>query len=340
MVKAKANDPYAPGGRLHWIAESAGRQTVSPSYTRATKPRSVADVKPVAAKAGTRKPRRSTLPGLSPRDAAKLAGVTEHTIVRACRIGEIRHTVYTGKAQRTRIEEPDLRAWMDRPETLTPRVAAAMVGASLNTVKLWIKRGGLPFTRRGELIRLDKAVFLEWFKAHRPNFGKSSDLFRPRLKSCHPAKGGVIYALYDPRPEYAKCPIRYIGQAKDYAARAKFYRCDFNKGRAHSRCLRNWFRKLKRLGLAFEMRQVDARLFGIGELEREWIAKGRAAGWDLLNVTDGGDETEMTAEARQRLAHKARLAWQRPEYKERWRASMARVWAARKASRHGAAQVA
>lgn len=160
---------------------------------------------------------------------------------------------------------------------------------------------------------------------------QSSKPWRISTHPSDPAKGGVIYVLKDPRDEYKDAPIRYIGQTFDFGDRAKAYEKAWRNGTAHSPPLRHWFAKLKRLGLKYLIEVVDERLFAIGELERDWISRGRQAGWKLLNITDGGGGggSMHTETSREKLRASSKAKWNDPDYRARWSASMKGVWAAR-----------
>lgn len=298
------SDPYAPGGHLHWIAQSRRRSSFrTPPLPQKT---------PAAPK----------LDGLSVAAAARAAGVYFYEIVRACDAGELAHEVHQRGGRRfIRISGGELERWKVSPKPITIAEAAKLVGASQRTIRLWIARG-LPTSNRAGKTTVYPTAFAEWVQENRPNFGKTRDHFASIIKTSDPEKGGKVYGLCDPRPEYKGRPIRYIGQTADLARRMKCYRHDFKNGRAHSRALRNWFGKLQSLGLMFSLVELGSRDRAIGELEQEWIARGRQSQWALLNTTEGGDETPMSLERRRRLSEKSKAAWSRPEYRERWSKSM------------------
>lgn len=92
-----------------------------------------------------------------------------------------------------------------------------------------------------------------------------------------------IYALRDPRSD----AIRYIGKTKSLRQRLEAHAQDAksNKGKA------GWFAELAACGLTPEMvtlQVCDSDTWRDAEIA--WIAKGRAAGWPLFNITDGGEE--------------------------------------------------
>lgn len=325
------DDPYAPGGRLHWIAEAKKRR-----ISRSSRPVVVAKNRlgrpplPPELRKIRRYVPRPAIPGLSPKAAAERIGSTEHMIRRACVLGLLKFTKIERpnaarpcNRWRIRILEADLDEWKDRSAILTPEQAGKLVGASRNTVRSWIA-AGLPVVQYGEGVRLREDVVREWVAANRPDFGKKRHVYRKFFRPDDPAKGGIIYGLTDPRSEYKKSPVRYIGQTSNLDKRRNNYKNHFERGDAHSPALQRWFGKLKRLGLTFGMVQLDQTLFGIGELERRWIREGKDKGWKLLNCTIGGEGGNFTEEVKARLSEKTKLLFSDPAYVARWKAAYAK----------------
>jgi predicted GIY-YIG superfamily endonuclease len=109
----------------------------------------------------------------------------------------------------------------------------------------------------------------------------------------------VIYALLDPRTD----AVRYIGLTMD--AKGREYDHKTKSGAGHYGA---WKRSLLKLGLTPEMIILEENLTReeAGERERFWIAYGKEYGWQLVNLTDGGDigcpGYKHTPEARARIA--------------------------------------
>lgn len=96
----------------------------------------------------------------------------------------------------------------------------------------------------------------------------------------------IIYGLIDPRT----LMIRYVGQSKRGLKRTAIHaRKSVLKAESHLHKAR-WINELQDLGLQYEhvilqMSSADS----ISDDERWWIAYGRACGWPLTNLTDGGE---------------------------------------------------
>jgi NUMOD3 motif len=113
-----------------------------------------------------------------------------------------------------------------------------------------------------------------------------------RFFACEPeAHGGpvinqlLIYGLIDPRTRM----IRYIGKSCSGMRRPKKHRL-LASNSIGPHC-ENWIRALQTSGFDYEIVVLDeaANKSTLSELERFWIAYGRACGWPLTNATDGGD---------------------------------------------------
>lgn len=95
----------------------------------------------------------------------------------------------------------------------------------------------------------------------------------------------LIYALLDPR----NGEIRYVGKSSSGLQRAQSHggpkrlaKDDTHKGR--------WIRVLVEQGLRYQIRVLEETTAeDLARAEVDWIARGRALGWNLTNVTDGGD---------------------------------------------------
>jgi len=109
----------------------------------------------------------------------------------------------------------------------------------------------------------------------------------------------IIYGLIDPRTLL----IRYVGKSLTGVERPRKHRqCDPHK--TGPRCI-NWIKQLLADGLCYEIVVLDTGVKeNLSALERYWIAFGRACGWPLTNLTDGGDGFSGTFTA----AHRAKLS--------------------------------
>jgi hypothetical protein len=96
-----------------------------------------------------------------------------------------------------------------------------------------------------------------------------------------------IYSLSDPRTD----EIRYIGftsKSLDYRLRHHIIHANSHRSNTH---VLNWIRELLRENLSPKINLLE--IVPIGESwklrETYWIAEGRRRGWDLTNLTNGGD---------------------------------------------------
>lgn len=104
-----------------------------------------------------------------------------------------------------------------------------------------------------------------------------------------------IYGLYDPRDG----ELRYIGKSDRPRER---YANQLNEKSNTHRC--HWVQELLSLGLKPEQRIIDSVLAGSGwqNVERAYIRGAKAAGFALVNGTDGGDGVEgLSDEARAKM---------------------------------------
>lgn len=100
-----------------------------------------------------------------------------------------------------------------------------------------------------------------------------------------PKRHFLIYALTDPRTG----EIRYIGKSSSGLARPQEHggrhlpRDRSRKG--------DWIRALQKDGLSYGVSVLEEfpSNDGVDPAEIRWIAYGRSQGWDLTNLTDGGD---------------------------------------------------
>jgi hypothetical protein len=129
----------------------------------------------------------------------------------------------------------------------------------------------------------------------------------------------VIYGLTDPRPKYITRPVRYVGQSVQGLRRAAQHACKCVLDRDNTYC-GCWKRKLQRMGLKYGIVTLETveHVDMLTPAECKWIAYGRAAGWHLTNLTDGGEgtrgfrPTEITR-AKMRAVHRANVAQMTPE---------------------------
>lgn len=121
----------------------------------------------------------------------------------------------------------------------------------------------------------------------------------------------LIYALIDPRT----CQVRYVGKSCQGLTRPRAH-CRY-AATAQTYCAR-WIRQLLSIGFAYEIRVLAwfATDIPLCNAERDWIAFGRAEGWPLTNLTDGGDGVSGRP-ASDRLRHAAKSRVYTAEQKAR-----------------------
>ena len=135
-------------------------------------------------------------------------------------------------------------------------------------------------------------------------------------------RAGVIYAICEPDGA-----IRYIGKTGDFKRRVRGHKSDWYKRRSNPYLCR-WANKLIRQGMQPVFRILQECLPGtMDECEREWIARGKAKGWRLCNMNEGGEGGKaLHDDARRRISEISKARWQTPEYRERWqKATGARI---------------
>jgi hypothetical protein len=127
------------------------------------------------------------------------------------------------------------------------------------------------------------------------------------------AKPWFIYALKDPRDER----IRYVGWTSNPKARLRTHRHDAQRGKYHRA---NWLRSLYSIGLEPQLQILEegTEPRGWHAAERKWIASFRDQGFDLVNLSDGGEGNpghKPSKEAVERRAAKQRGRKATPEHK-------------------------
>lgn len=140
-----------------------------------------------------------------------------------------------------------------------------------------------------------------------------------------------IYGLLCPLAQQ----IRYIGKSDDPDRRYKAHIGSARKPRCHKT---NWLAKLMRQGLEPELRILREVPDGAdwAAAEREEIAKARALGWPLTNMTLGGEGAALTeeglkarlaimgsADVRAKMSASALARWTDPELAAQGRAANA-----------------
>lgn len=128
---------------------------------------------------------------------------------------------------------------------------------------------------------------------------------RRRIDEC--PNPNIIYGLIDPD----SLMIRYIGKScsglnrpRNHRAAAKRVR---NREETHKA---RWIRSLLSRGLEYEIVILDETVpEALYDLEQWWIVYGRALGWPLTNLTDGGPGNlgwKMPSETRVKIANASR----------------------------------
>jgi hypothetical protein len=123
----------------------------------------------------------------------------------------------------------------------------------------------------------------------------------------------IIYGLVDPETLL----VRYVGQSATGMwrprshTRPSYLRDDSYRSR--------WILSLVRRGLKYVIAILEDGTPDLNAAERWWIAMGRAFGWPLTNLTDGGDGTPGRAwSAASRAKVRATYAAMSPERKAEW----------------------
>jgi hypothetical protein len=104
----------------------------------------------------------------------------------------------------------------------------------------------------------------------------------------------LIYGLIDPRTRL----IRYVGLSSTGMKRPQ----DHRRSSCPDTYCRRWVRKLQSRGLDYKITvlEVVKDIVDLRGAERWWIAYGRACGWPLTNLTDGGGPSEAALAERRR----------------------------------------
>jgi hypothetical protein len=181
-------------------------------------------------------------------------------------------------------------------------------------------RGGLPYHIVGKQKRLNLHETRQWLIDHPV---QKNDAGRRQWKKLVPrafeGRGGVIYLITDSLTG----KVRYIGKATDFKRRVFAHRKDLRLGTHCNQHLQRWHDKLVKAGGEPIYTIVQEVLPGmLNEVEREWIAKGRTKGWQLCNITDGGDGADgkpWSDEEKRAASEATRKKWADPEYRKRQR---------------------
>lgn len=128
----------------------------------------------------------------------------------------------------------------------------------------------------------------------------------------------IIYGLIDPRTLL----VRYVGKSESGMSRPRSHRGLARTGR---HCA-SWIRALIAAGFSYDiavLEELPSRDV-LEESERWWIAFGRASGWPLTNLTDGGGGCagyKHSEQTKKRIGEASRrhLAAKRPEVRAKMR---------------------
>lgn len=112
----------------------------------------------------------------------------------------------------------------------------------------------------------------------------------------------LIYGLIDPRTLL----IRYVGLSSNGMRRPRNHRWPS----CPDTYCRRWVKSLQRLGLNYKIvvLEVLKDAADLDQAERWWIALGRASGWPLTNLTDGGGPSKLALAERRRRNRERDLA--------------------------------
>ncbi len=206
-----------------------------------------------------------------------------------------------------RCDPHEVSLWLGHNEHrwLTRGRVAAMLGVTPKIVKRWIREGlpTAPFTSCG---RIDLTVARQW---------QIDDQVKERPKPIRifpDNRPGVIYAICDPITDR----VRYVGKAHDFKERKRNHLSDLRRNKHRNAHLQRWANKMAELPT---FRILQECLPGtMNACEQEWIARGRAKGWKLCNMTEGGDSGGgMADETKARISASSKAKWATPEYKAR-----------------------
>ena len=96
----------------------------------------------------------------------------------------------------------------------------------------------------------------------------------------------IIYGLVDPNLN----KIRYVGRSSSGLWRPNAHRYPSRLSRGQTHCDR-WIRKLLAGGQDYSVMVLETSVVDLNAREKYWIAYGKAQGWPLTNITEGGGGT-------------------------------------------------
>lgn len=145
-----------------------------------------------------------------------------------------------------------------------------------------------------------------------------------------------IYGLIDPRT----LMIRYIGLSSTGVRRPRSHKRPSRQG-TKNHCS-NWIQDLIARGLLYSITVLEeTERERLADAERWWIAYGRASGWPLTNMTDGGEsikhaarekisaalvKREVSPETRAKMSAATKIRMNLPEYREAARTRALLQW--------------
>lgn len=92
----------------------------------------------------------------------------------------------------------------------------------------------------------------------------------------------IIYGIVDPRTLL----VRYVGKSTFGLERTRQHKHQAKRERTYKA---NWLKSLCAAGLEYIVVVFETEPPDLTAAERFWIAYGRASGWPLTNLTDGGE---------------------------------------------------
>lgn len=170
---------------------------------------------------------------------------------------------------------------------------ARVIGVSRCAVRGWVKHG-LPCELVNGYRIFDVEACRQWAQANN-RFRKKRAWFGPATDDAQ--QSGVIYAICDPMTH----EVRYVGKSMNFKNRKARYMA----GCVHNPHLKNLFAKWKAAGHKPEFKILESCLFYLATAEMKWIAHGKAKGWRLVNMTEGGDGIRPGPELKQRSRERA-----------------------------------
>ena len=123
----------------------------------------------------------------------------------------------------------------------------------------------------------------------------------PKQRAIEKGPQFLIYGLVDP----ISLLIRYVGLSSSGLGRPRSHRHKAQNEKTHCR---RWVRKLQASGLDYiivVLEEIEDPI-RLAAAECWWIAYGKASGWPLTNIAEGGGAYDP-AEMRHRAARRARL---------------------------------